>query len=121
MWVEFDYYGNKYRIRVEYKTGWKERIGKVISDFFCIGYKPYAIRIEQIIYKNSTYSYRKIYRKIYKKNITISNNVFVTENNKTTCVIDLKKQDNKMFISTLIQTGITILEKINIDNRIARV
>ena len=62
MWVEFDYYGNHYRIRVEHKKGWKTWIGKVISDFSHTEYKPYAIRIEQIsgYYKCSNCNYKYI-------------------------------------------------------------
>ena len=121
MWVEFDYYGNHYRIRVEHKKGWKTWIGKVISDFSYTEYKPYAIRIEQRIDKYNAYSYRKTYKKIYKKNITIYDNVFVTENNLLICVRNLKQQDDKMFTSILIQTGFTTLEKMNRDSRIAEV
>ena len=121
MWVEFDYYGNHYRIRVEHKKGWKTWIGKVISDFSHTEYKPYAIRIEQRIDKYSTYSYVKTYKKTYKKNMTFYDDVFVIENNHRTCVRNLKQQDDKMFTSTLIQTGIIILEKMNRDSRIAEV
>ena len=121
MWVEFDYCGNHYRIRVEHKKGWGTWIRQIINTFSLKEYKPYAIRIEQRIDKYSTYSYRKTYKKTYKKNMTKYDDVFVIENNHRTCVSNLKQQDDKMFTSTLIQTGIIILEKMNRDSRIAEV